>query len=308
MSDDDLALVLEWRNAPEVRKNMYTKHVISAEEHRIWWDSTKANSSRRYFVCESDDGPVGVVGFYAISPEHGTAEWAFYAGATAPRGTGSAMEFVALKTAFSELGIEKLSCEVLSYNASVIRLHRKFGFRIEGVRRKHHQFEGQHHDIVMLSMTRKEWDKSLREHAANHLVGGRRSTDGWVGRSHVSEFAFTDSMVQAFCEISGDANPIHLDDFAARAAGFPGRIVHGALMVARISKDFGMDFPGPGTVIVEERFKFFAPLLVGEHAKCSYNVVSAIGERLIVEYEVLDSMGRKLMQGEAELMCRPVRT
>ena len=52
MVDGDLSLVLEWRNAPDVRKNMYTSHEITLDEHRVWFESVKNDGRKKYFVFE----------------------------------------------------------------------------------------------------------------------------------------------------------------------------------------------------------------------------------------------------------------
>lgn len=308
MIEEDLALVLDWHTAQGARGNFAFRQVLAAETDSSWWNSMCSDPSKRHFICESENGPFGFVGFHHISPENGTAKCVIHAKEGSLQKDLFAIEFLSLERAFGDLRFEKLTIEVLADEAPVVLLHRNFGFRVEGVRRRHHFLEGNSHDVILLSMTNKEWTRSLRHHALLHLTGEECAHGRWIGRTHNSEVAFSDSLVRGFCEVSGDANPIHLDEEAARAAGFPGRIVHGALLVARVSKDFGMDFPGPGTVIVDERFKFLKPLMVGEVAKISYRVLSAIGSRLIVEFNTTNAGGDLLMQGEAELLLRPIHT
>lgn len=74
------------------------------------------------------------------------------------------------------------------------------------------------------------------------------------------ELTFSHAQVEAFAGLSGDRNPVHLDDDAARAAGFQGRITHGALAGAELSRVFGMDFPGPGTLYLKSSTAFLAPI------------------------------------------------
>ena len=75
--DADLPMVLQWRNAEEVRNNMYTHHVISAEEHLAWWEAQKSNPKTRLLICEIDGVPSGVVTFTNYTGPKGTASWAF---------------------------------------------------------------------------------------------------------------------------------------------------------------------------------------------------------------------------------------
>ncbi len=101
--------------------------------------------------------PLGVVGFVGIDLGNQKSSWAFYASRTAPRGTGSRMEYLALEFAFSKLGLNKLYCEVLAFNAAVIKLHQKFGFSVEGVLREQCLLERKFIDVYMLGLLAREW-------------------------------------------------------------------------------------------------------------------------------------------------------
>jgi UDP-4-amino-4,6-dideoxy-N-acetyl-beta-L-altrosamine N-acetyltransferase len=157
LSHNDLELILEWRNAPEVRSNMYTRHEISLDEHRAWFERVNQDDSKVYFLVKLNDEPVGVVGFSEINLVYRVATWAFYASPFAPRGTGSLMEYHALEYAFEELNLHKLRCEVLGFNQVVVKLHKKFGFVEEGVLRDAF-YDGQsYHNIIHLGIFSQEW-------------------------------------------------------------------------------------------------------------------------------------------------------
>lgn len=155
--DSDLEIMLAWRNAPSVRKNMYTRHEITLEEHQRWWASMRDDDAHRYLMYESDGSPQGVVSFNAIDAQNEHAFWAFYSDPAAPRGTGMRMEFLALDYAFDALGLHKLSCEVLDYNRPVIKLHQKFGFVEEGLFRDHHRIDDYFVNVHRLALMRSEW-------------------------------------------------------------------------------------------------------------------------------------------------------
>src|SRR5690606_38648738 len=108
-----LQTILNWRNAPAVRRNMYTRHEISLEEHLAWWKNVGSREDQLYFIYEYKNTPFGVVAFTQISNRDKNASWAFYASPEAPRGTGSRMEYLALEYAFKSLKLHKLHCEVL---------------------------------------------------------------------------------------------------------------------------------------------------------------------------------------------------
>jgi len=157
IEDFELALMLSWRNDPRVRSNMYTRHEISMDEHLAWWDRYRNQQDQIYLMYEKSGMPLGIVAFNSIDLVSRHAFWAFYADPDAPQGVGSFMELLALDYAFDELNLHKLSCEVLAFNARVIRLHQKFGFSVEGVFRSHHLGDGAFVDVYRLGMLEDEW-------------------------------------------------------------------------------------------------------------------------------------------------------
>lgn len=176
MTVADLETVRSWRNLPAVRENMYTRHEITREEHEAYFARALVDRSKRYFLCEDEQGdPVGVVSFTEIDEAHGTATWAFYSGDASRRGVGSWMELLALDHAFTELGLTKLSCEVLEWNEPVIRFHLKHGFRREGIFRRHHVKDGHRYDIHRLAIFRDDWERQ-RPEILERLTGGRRNS------------------------------------------------------------------------------------------------------------------------------------
>jgi UDP-4-amino-4,6-dideoxy-N-acetyl-beta-L-altrosamine N-acetyltransferase len=136
---------------------MYTRHEISKQEHLTWWARTSQRNDQSYFMYENSNQPLGIVAFTEIDKLNSNCSWAFYAAPQAPRGTGSKMEFLALEYVFSDLGLRKLCCEVLAFNNTVIRLHQKFGFAVEGILRQHHRIEDTYVDIYKLGILDSEW-------------------------------------------------------------------------------------------------------------------------------------------------------
>lgn len=157
IEDCEIETIRSWRNAPAVRKNMYTTHVISKEEHETWWQQARSREDQKHLIYEQNGRSLGVVGFSSISYMNKNCFWAFYASPDAPRGTGSKMEFLALEFAFRKLKLHKLSCEVLDFNKAVVKLHRKFGFIVEGTFRQQHRVGEDYADIIRLGIFKSEW-------------------------------------------------------------------------------------------------------------------------------------------------------
>jgi len=157
ISSKDLEMIRKWRNAPDVRSNMYTQHIITEEEHQKWWCRISKDDSQVYFIFEYGGLGAGVVSFNQIDRENLQSFWAFYAAPDAPRGTGIKMEVLALDYAFNDLELHKLSCEVLAFNTPVINMHKKFGFQQEGIFRQQCLIEGKYIDVYRLGILSTEW-------------------------------------------------------------------------------------------------------------------------------------------------------
>ncbi len=99
------------------------------------------------------------------------------------------------------------------------------------------------------------------------------------GRRHTATVEVTDRMVRAFAEATGDRNPIHLDDDAARDTPFGRRIAHGLLTAGFVSGILGMEFPGPGTVYAAQTLKFVRPVFLGDRVTVELEVTGVDRDR-----------------------------
>jgi UDP-4-amino-4,6-dideoxy-N-acetyl-beta-L-altrosamine N-acetyltransferase len=295
---EDLPLVLSWRNAVDVRNNMYTNHVITEAEHRSWWEVQNINPATRLLMFEIDGQPAGVITFSQYTGENGTATWAFYSGDRSRRGVGGMMELAALEYAFETLRVRKLECEVLAFNSAVINFHLKHGFNIEGVFRQGYQRDGEYFDIYRLAMLAGEWAKYVKP----ALSAEANSDNKLVGREIISALDLSEATVDGYAEATGDRNPLHSDGKFAKAMGFDGRIAHGMLVGGELSRIFASEFPGPGTVYVSQSMEFNAPLLVGQPAHVRLKVIQQIGRRLQIETQAVQN-DKICMTGLAVLMA-----
>src|ERR1700761_2783227 len=93
-----------------------------------------------------------------------------------------------------------------------------------------------------------------------------------VGQSAERLFAVTDEAVRAFAAVSGDHNPVHLDDDFARKTVFRGRVAHGMLLGAHISAVLGEQLPGPGAIYQSQTLNFEQPVRIGAEVKVRVEV------------------------------------
>lgn len=150
--------VLSIRNEPGVRSNMYTNHVIEPAEHLGWIERLKSSKDNVFFAVLHEGEVVGGVSLSGINRQHKRADWAFYLSERCHgKGIGSALERTFIDMVFDKFDIDKLNCEVISFNQKVVEMHKRFGFKVEGTRRDHVIRDGQKYAAVLLGITRDEW-------------------------------------------------------------------------------------------------------------------------------------------------------
>ncbi len=88
-----------------------------------------------------------------------------------------------------------------------------------------------------------------------------------IGDKAFLEKVITEKEVCQFAEITGDLNPIHLDDEVARDSIFGERIAHGMLVASLLSAVIGMQMPGKGTIYLEQDCKFLRPIKLNDTVK-----------------------------------------
>ena len=163
IKENDLELVLEWRNSFRVRNYMINNHIITIDEHKAWYNRLLHDDSSHCLIFEMHGEPVGVVNFNDIDRERGICFWGFYLGReNLPKGTGTRMGTLGIKYAFHELGMQKICAKVLEFNQASIRLHQKLGFVLEGVLRDHVRRENKLVNLLLYGLNKNENRCDLR--------------------------------------------------------------------------------------------------------------------------------------------------
>jgi UDP-4-amino-4,6-dideoxy-N-acetyl-beta-L-altrosamine N-acetyltransferase len=162
---EDKEIIYRWRNLPEVAQYMYTDHWIMPEEHERWIRGILKDRQRKYWMITHNQEDVGLVNLYEINKKDKRAYWSFYLGHPGARekGVGSIVEYLILRYVFEDLHFNRLCCEVLATNETVIEMHKRFGFVQEGYLRQHVMKGGQPTDVVSLAILWEEWELQKTE-------------------------------------------------------------------------------------------------------------------------------------------------
>jgi 3-hydroxybutyryl-CoA dehydratase len=125
-----------------------------------------------------------------------------------------------------------------------------------------------------------------------------------VGQS--AEFAKTisDEDVMLFAKVSGDFNPVHVDEAAAANSRFGSRIAHGLLTAGLISAAIAGKLPGPGSVYLSQTLRFTAPVRIGETVTATVKVIEIVAAKRRVKLSTVcrNQKGETVVDGEALVM------
>ena len=100
-----------------------------------------------------------------------------------------------------------------------------------------------------------------------------------VGMSATVSRTITETDLRNFSGVSGDTNPMHLNEEFAKQTPFKGCIVHGMLSASLISAVIGTKLPGPGCIYMGQTLKFLAPVRVGDTVYAVATIKQLIAEK-----------------------------
>ena len=125
-----------------------------------------------------------------------------------------------------------------------------------------------------------------------------------IGMFHENEHTVTESDIEAFAAVSGDHNPLHLDEEFAKTTLFGQRIAHGALTASYISAILGNDLPGPGAIFTHLSMRFRRPVYVGAKVTVRVEVAEKMekGNRVTMKVACLVE-GKPVISGEAGVVA-----
>lgn len=124
-----------------------------------------------------------------------------------------------------------------------------------------------------------------------------------VGMAASYAKTISEADVVLFAGISGDDNPVHVNEEYAAQTPFKRRIVHGMFSAALISTVAGTRLPGPGAIYVDQQIKFKAPVYIGDTAKATLTITAVDQRRRRVKAKTDVHVGEKLVAtGEATFM------
>lgn len=125
-----------------------------------------------------------------------------------------------------------------------------------------------------------------------------------VGMTAAYEHVVTAEDVEAFAAVSGDHNPVHLDEAYAKTTRFKGRIAHGLLAASYISTVLAAKLPGPGTIYLGQTLAFKAPVRLGDKVEARATVSEIFPDKGRVILKTQCRVGETVViDGEATVLA-----
>ncbi len=125
-----------------------------------------------------------------------------------------------------------------------------------------------------------------------------------VGEEATLSRIISDEDIKTFARISGDENPVHINDDYAKGTVFGSRIAHGMLAASLISSVLGNVLPGPGAVYVSQQLRFLAPVRPGDQVTARVKVAKWDPDNglVILTTEVINEKDVAVISGKAVLV------
>jgi len=132
---------------------------------------------------------------------------------------------------------------------------------------------------------------------------GYKFEDLSVGMSHETVHVIGEADIEKFAEVSGDRNPLHMDEEYAKKTPFGQRIAHGALTASFISGILGNDLPGPGAIFTGLSMRFKRPVFIGSTVtvRAEISELQERGNRVTLAVSCSVD-GKAAITGEAQVM------
>lgn len=133
---------------------------------------------------------------------------------------------------------------------------------------------------------------------------GKTIDQMYVGQYALLTKTITDADVHIFAGVTGDMNPVHLDELYASCSIFQQRIAHGGLVAGLFSTVLGTILPGLGTIYLRQDSKFVKPVFIGDTVSIKVEVthIDVTKNRATLKTTAMNQKDQEVVIGEAEVM------
>lgn len=126
-----------------------------------------------------------------------------------------------------------------------------------------------------------------------------------IGQTATYSKTLTEQDITLFAAVSGDVNPVHLDETFAATTMFKQRIAHGMWTGALISAALALELPGPGCIYLGQSLSFRAPVMLGDEITVKLEVIEKdeSKNKVTLSCEAINQKGKVVVKGTADVMA-----
>ena len=156
LTEGDTALVVAWRNLPEIHSQLFSPRPPTEEEHRAWFARYQQRQDRRELVIELEGRPVGTIGLANLDLGDGRGDYGIALGVPEARGRGVALRAsrLLLEFGFEVLGLQTIRLELWSDNLAARKLYDRLGFVLAPTQPEARLKDGQLREVTAMLLAR----------------------------------------------------------------------------------------------------------------------------------------------------------
>ena len=127
-----------------------------------------------------------------------------------------------------------------------------------------------------------------------------------IGLEHYFDITISNELEENFAKISGDFNPLHMDEQYAKKTKFGKRVCHGMLLASFFSRLVGMYLPGKNALYFSQNLNFIAPCFIGDKIIVKGEIIdkSESTKMIKIKTTIKNIEGQVLVEGIAQVLVR----
>lgn len=157
LREEHLEQVLQWRTQEDVTRFMNTDIEQDMKKQVDWFTKVTDSVTEKYWIIEVKNHPVGLIYLTDIDFVNLRTSWGFYIGEEEYRIYGGLIPPYLYNYVFLELGLHKITAEVMCDNTNVIKLNKLHGCREVGIYKDHIYKRERFHDVMMMELLKCDW-------------------------------------------------------------------------------------------------------------------------------------------------------
>lgn len=165
IQENDLPMLLSWRNSSFIHSKMLTDHKITWDEHKLWFDRIKNDIIKKNFIFSYNDLPLGYQGYSDIDLKNRTCSGGSYIGERemCPKDAGIFLFFMGIDYAFLKLNIVETHIDVFADNKKALRLNEFLGYEFDLTNGYYIDKNERKQLVYKAVLTKNKWHKRREE-------------------------------------------------------------------------------------------------------------------------------------------------